>query len=173
MRQTMKLLFDELYQRKPPGLCRPRSHWESDEFAQYMPNARTMLIVCQTTRNYHPSNIPRCINDRWPYVRLPMLHISENSFGQVGVFAALIWTTHPFLPRSSAVSLLLFFIFLSTHVEKILQFQQASLCTKRVRKTERGEKNHRTYTKSYKYIENILERSYRSSEICLKKSFSY
>lgn len=54
----MKLLFDELYQRKPLGLCRPRFHWESDEFAQYMPNARTMLIVCQTTRNYHPPNIP-------------------------------------------------------------------------------------------------------------------
>lgn len=63
----------------------PRPHWESDEFAQYTPDARaTMLIVCQTTRNYHPSDIyppppPRCINDS--YVRLPMLHAGENSFG--------------------------------------------------------------------------------------------
>ena len=160
----MKLLFDELYQRKPPGLCRPRSHWESDEFAQYMPNARTMLIVCQTTRNYHPSNIPRCINDRRPYVRLPMLHISENSFGQVGVFAALIWTTHPFLPRTPAISLLLFFPPGSAS-RKSCNFSKRVYVQKCEREKKRGEGgNHRTYTKSYKYIENILERSYLSLE---------
>lgn len=68
----MKLLFDELVSTWTGGglslpLCRP--HWESDEFAQYTPDARaTMLIVCQTTRNYHPSDIyPRCINDSYVY----------------------------------------------------------------------------------------------------------
>lgn len=73
MRQTMKLLFDELVSTWTGGglslpLCRP--HWESDEFAQYTPDARaTMLIVCQTTRNYHPSDIyPRCINDSYARV---------------------------------------------------------------------------------------------------------
>lgn len=89
-------------------LCRPpRPHWESDEFAQYTPDARaTMLIVCQTTRNYHPSDIyPRCINDS--YVRLPMLHAGGNSFGRARGCLLLLFE-HATLP-----SPLPFFLFQS------------------------------------------------------------